>query len=114
MHGDNITQVTVEEVFCQLEKLNRGKSSPVGSIPAKIIKENSYIFAQILQNHFNANISQNVFPEILKAGDITPLYKKDDNFIKKNYRPITVLPAALVVTGEWRGAKEHLYRELGW
>ena len=79
----NFTLVTVEEVFCQLEKLNPGKSSPVGSIPAKIIKENSDIFAQVLQNHFNANISKNVFPKVLKAGDITSLYKKDDNYIKK-------------------------------
>ena len=89
----NFTQVSVKEVSCQLEKLNPGKSSPVGSIPAKVIKENSDIFAPVVQNHFNANISQNVFPEVLKAGDIIPLYKKDANFIKKNYRPITVLPA---------------------
>ena len=89
----NFKQVTVEEVFCQLEKLNPRKSSPIGSIPAKVIKENSDIFAPVLQNHFNVSVSQNDFPEVLKAGDITSLYKKDDNFIKKNYRPITVLPA---------------------
>ena len=83
-------QVTAEEVFCQLRKLNPTKSSPVGSIPAKVMKENSDIFAPILQGHFNATISQNDFPETLKAGDISSLYKKDDNFIKKHYRPITV------------------------
>ena len=79
-------QVTVEEVYYQLGKLNPKKSSPVGSIPAKVMKENSDIFAPILQGHFNANISQNDFPETLKAGDISSLYKKDDNFIKKHYR----------------------------
>ena len=57
------------------------------------MKENSDIFAPIIQGHFNANISQNDFPESLKAGDISSLYKKDDNFIKKHYRPITVLPS---------------------
>ena len=93
----NITQLTGKEVSCQLEKLNFGKSSPVGSITAEDITENSDIFAPALQNHFNANISQNVFPEVLKAGDITSLYKKDDNFIKKNYRPITILPATPTV-----------------
>ena len=86
-------QVTVEDIFCQLGKLNPKKSSPVGSIPAKVMKENSDIFAPIIQGHFNANISQNDFPESLKAGDISSLYKKDDNFIKKHYRPITVLPS---------------------
>ena len=87
-------QVTAKEVFCQLRKLNPRKSSPVGSIPVKVMKENSDIFAPILQGHFNATISQNDFPETLKAGDILSLYNKDDNFIKKLYRPITVLPSA--------------------
>ena len=87
-------QVTAEEVFCLLRKLNPMKSSPVGTIPAKVMKENSDIFASILLGHFNATISQNDFPETLKAGDISSLYEKDDNFIKKHYRPITVLPSA--------------------
>ena len=86
-------QVTAEEVFCPIGKLNPRKSSPVESVPAKVIKENSDILTPILQGHFNANISQNDFPETLKAGDISSLYKKDDNFIKKHYRPITVLPS---------------------
>ena len=69
-------QVTVEEVFCQLGKLNPKKSSPVGSIPAKVMKENSDIFALIIQGHFNANISQNDSPESLKAGYIHHFAKR--------------------------------------
>ena len=72
----------------KLGKLNPRKSSPIESIPAKDIKQNSDIFAPVLQSHFNTIISQNDFPEVLKAGDITSLYKKDDNPTKKHYRPI--------------------------
>ena len=56
-------------------------------------KENSDIFVPVLQSLFNANISQNDFKETLKVEEISSLYKKDDNFVKKHYRPITILPA---------------------
>ena len=69
------TQVTVGEVFCQLRKLNPRKSCPVGSIPAKVMNENSDNFAPIFQGHFNTNISRNDFPETLKAGNTSSLYK---------------------------------------
>ena len=38
-------------------------------------------------------MSKCTFPEELKAGDITSLFKQEDAFSKKNYRPITVLPS---------------------
>ena len=40
---------------------------------------------------YNSCISESSFPNELKAWDISSLYKKDDAFNKKNYRPITVL-----------------------
>ena len=42
-------QGTVEEVLCQLRKLNPRKSHPLGSIPAKVMKENSDILHQFLK-----------------------------------------------------------------
>ena len=38
-------------------------------------------------------MSKCTFPEELKAGDITSLFKQEDAFSKRNYRPITVLPS---------------------
>ena len=32
------------------------------------------------------------FPENLKLADITPVFKKEDKNLAKNYRPISVLP----------------------
>ena len=32
------------------------------------------------------------FPSILKLGKITPVYKKDDEQLLENYRPISTLP----------------------
>ena len=36
-------------------------------------------------------MSENYFPSEPKTGDISSLFKKDDAFCKKNFRPITVL-----------------------
>ena len=41
----------------------------------------------------NETIDTSKFTKELKKGDITSLFKSSDAFAKKNYRPITVLPA---------------------
>ena len=37
-------------------------------------------------------MSNKEFPDELKLGDVTPIYKKDDPNKSKNYRPVSVLP----------------------
>ena len=83
--------VTVNEILLQIQKLNTNKSSPLNSIPAKILKQNADIFAILLQKIFHSNLSECYFPKDLKAGEISCLFKSLDAFINKNYRPITVL-----------------------
>ncbi len=39
------------------------------------------------------NLEKCYFPNNLKEGDITAIYKKDEPTNKKNYRPITILPS---------------------
>ena len=51
----------------------------------------SNIFAVLIQKIFNSNLSECYFPKELKAGEVSSLFKSLDAFIKKNYRPITVL-----------------------
>ena len=42
---------------------------------------------------FNNSVLNHDFPNNLKKADVTPLYKKDGNIDKKNYRPISALPS---------------------
>ena len=86
--------VTINEIELQIQKLNPRKSSPLNSISAKILKQSADIFTVLLQKIFNSNLSECYFPKELKAGEITSLFKSLDVFIKKNYRPITVLSSA--------------------
>ena len=41
----------------------------------------------------NCSISLGCYPIRWKMGQVTPLFKKDDEFCKNNYRPVSVLPA---------------------
>ena len=86
-------EVAVKDVAVQIRKFNTNKASPVNSIPARILKENSDVFLVAIQNIFNSGLSEGTFPKELKAGDISSLFKEEDAFTKKNYRPITVLPS---------------------
>ncbi len=82
---------STEEIEVQIKRLNPKNGSPKGSIPARVLKENSDLLVPHVISTYNTCISEVYFPDELKAGDISSLYKKDDAFCKKNYRPITVL-----------------------
>ena len=41
----------------------------------------------------NTCISRGVFPEVMKCAELNPIYKKKDNLIEDNYRPVSVLTA---------------------
>ena len=40
----------------------------------------------------DAIVGENIFPDSLKFGNITPAHKKDEITNKENYRPVSVLP----------------------
>ena len=84
--------VVKEKVAAALQKLKLNKANPVGSIPGKILKDNQDIFTNMLQKLFN-DVIKGIFPPELKIGEITPVYKANDQTSKTNYRPITVLSA---------------------
>ena len=51
------------------------------------------VSAPFLTNVWNIEIvSQHKFSDNLKLADVTPVFKKDDANLTKNYRPVSVLP----------------------
>ena len=89
MHSIFLTECTDEEVYTIIKDLQNGKSS---DIPIGIIKKTSKILSPVLCCHFNYLMEIGKFPDILKLGKITPVYKKDDTELFENYRPISTLP----------------------
>ena len=47
----------------------------------------------MLRELFNASIVDGAFPFELKRGEVTSVFKANDQMTKGNYRPITVLSA---------------------
>ena len=89
------TPVSVVDVNNQLKRLDSKKATPLESIPGKVLKENSDIFLPYLTDTFNLCLSENYFPNKLKDEDVSSLFKKDDAFCKKNYRPLNCLCSCL-------------------
>ena len=87
------SEVSTSDAAVQIKQLNWRKASPVNSIPERILKQNSDVFSVVIQILFNSHMSKCTFPEELTAGYITYLFKQEDAFSKKNYRPISVLPS---------------------
>ena len=89
----SLHQITVQEMFNHLTKLDPKKATPQEAIPAKILQADADLFSLPLTESFNKLVVDRVFPDDLKLADNSSLYKKDDNMKKQNCRPICLFPA---------------------
>ena len=71
----------VSNMKSEIQNINTGKSSPINSVPSKIIK----------MNNIDNCIYSCTFPNELKFADITPLHKSGDRMTKNNYHPVSIL-----------------------
>ena len=80
-----------KKFLTEIQNLNSGKASQQNDIPIKILKENGGICSYILHHNFNNSLFRKKFPKYLKRADITSVFKKDEKFLKTNYRPVSIL-----------------------
>ena len=80
---------TSDEISSIIAGLENGKSS---DIPIRVVKSSSQIISDILMKNFNYLLRIGKFPDELKVGKITPIYKKGDKELLENYRPVSTLP----------------------
>ena len=76
-----------------LNELNARKSPGHDMIPPRLIKESAAIVARPLTSTINYCIGHCCYPSSWKKVTVTPVFKKNDEHSKVNYRPVTVLPA---------------------
>ena len=84
--------LTDDELKVALRSLKPNKSPGYDNISSNVVNETSDIFFTPLKYIFNLSLQQGIFPENLKIAKVSPVYKKDDEFLLTNYRPISVLP----------------------
>ena len=62
-------------------------------IPPKQLKEVCDVVCEPLMAIWNEEIiKKKKFPAKLKLADITPIFKKLENVLVENYRPVSILP----------------------
>ena len=76
-------------------------STDINHIPVKIFKSISSSIVWPMVNIINASFFHGIFPKSMKSGIITPVYKKDDAKLCKNYRPISKLPFISKIIERW-------------
>ena len=84
-----IEDTTNDEMIEIIKEFHNDKSS---DIPIVVVKHTAEIIAPMLCKMYNVCIREGTFPQILKHGKITPIYKKGPRDSIENYRPISTLP----------------------
>ena len=77
-------------VFSETSKMDSSKKTS-GVIPTDKLKRASSACYKEITYHINNAISANMFPNILKLADVSPIFKMCETFIRGNFRPISVL-----------------------
>ena len=87
------SEVQLKDIEKEIINLAPNKSIPSMSIPCKLLKDSVDVSAPYILNVWNEEIiHQKTFLNELKCADVTPVFKKGDSTLPKNYRPVSVLP----------------------
>ena len=82
---------TNAEVCSIIDRLKNKKAQRYTDVETKFIKYGKLIISPIISNLFNLCIETGVFPNCLKIAEVIPIYKKGDQNMPTNYRPISLL-----------------------
>jgi hypothetical protein len=87
-------EISVEDITRAIDSLKPKTSFSLDRISNKLLKFLKNELAIPLKCIINQSILSGIFPDSLKIAKVTPLYKKDANYLMTNYRPISILPSA--------------------
>ena len=90
LHLD-LSPVTEDFIFRELEKLNPNKSTGLDNIPARFLKDGACELQKPITYLVNLSISSGAVPEDMKVARVGPIFKKSSRLDVGNYRPIRVL-----------------------
>jgi hypothetical protein len=88
----NFMPVNALDIKKVIKKLPNKNSSGHDDLSNKLIKHITEALAEPLSLIVNQSFCTGIFPDLLKLSKVIPIFKKDDDFIFTNYRPISLLP----------------------
>ena len=71
--------------------LDGSKATPVGDIPADMLKSTVDIHLPFIAIFVNFSFENGYFPNELKLAEVSPTFKKNNDLDKENYSPVSIL-----------------------
>ena len=87
----NFKPVSNDDVLRYMKKMNTNKSPGYDNVAPIFLKKAAYELCDTFRGSINMSIKMCKFPELLKRGETTPIYKSKESSSKENYRPVSVL-----------------------
>jgi len=84
--------VTKDKVLKAIISLKAKTSCGIDGLSNKLLQHIKYEVYETLTVIINQSLNTGVFPDKLKLAKVIPLFKKQENFLLDNYRPVSVLP----------------------
>ena len=89
----NFSEVIPNDIKIEIKNLDSSKEGTFKNITPKSPKEAQYICSPLSCDIWAKEIVwKGAFPEDLKNADVTPVFKKGNSLLTKNYRLLSVLP----------------------
>ena len=85
--------MTAADIFEIINSMKPKASSGIDELSNKILKHIQEVIVPPLTIIINQMLNTGLFPEKLKVSKVIPLYKKGDEHLFTNYRPISLLPS---------------------
>ena len=84
-----LSPCTSSEIESKIQEFDNNKAS---DISVALLKKCAPYISWHLSSFFNKFMECGAFPQVLKVGKVTPVFKKGDSQVFDNYRPISMLP----------------------
>ena len=84
--------ITEHELIETSKSLNNTNSTGFDNISCIVMKQIIHVIVKLLVHIFNVSFSTGIFPSNLKIAKVIPVFKKGDQHLFENYRPISLLP----------------------
>lgn len=93
IHTFTFTQIAVEDLNNIIKAFDAKTTVGCDGLSMKIIKLFDVNFISALVLIINQSLTSGIFPDGLKIAKILPIFKKGEDYLLDNYRPISILPA---------------------
>ena len=87
----NFQPITSNDVLISISKLPSKTSSGYDNLSNKVLKHIKNLVCEPLALIINQSFKTGIFPDKLKLAKVFPAFKKEEDFIFTNYRPISLL-----------------------